>query len=155
MNERQIFNKFRKVRTETLEFAKSLPIEIIDLIPEGFSNNVRWNLGHILVAWDHGIYPNLNQERRETLHYHMTFPKGTYPNLEAETPAFEEILHKLETQLESIIENSTGKLEEPLIVPFIPRVKTLRNMFQFHIRHEERHLKSIRNIVNSIMQDTP
>ena len=40
-------------RTETLELAKSLPIEIIDLIPEGFSINIRWNLGHILVAWDH------------------------------------------------------------------------------------------------------
>lgn len=153
MNEKQIFNKFIKVRTETLELAKSIPVEIIDLVPEGFSNNIRWNLGHILVAWDHGIYPNLKQERRETLHYHSIFPKGTYPSLEAETPAFEEILNKLEVQLESIIENSMSKLEEPLIVPFIPRIKTLRNMFQFHIKHEEHHLKCIQNIMNSIMQD--
>ncbi|WP_261302917.1 DinB family protein [Paenibacillus andongensis] len=154
MNEKQIFNKFKKIRTETLNEVRDLPNNIIDLIPEGFSNNIRWNLGHILVGWDHGIFPNIKLERRESLHYHTIFPKGTVPKeCWGDEPVFKEIVSNLENQLESIIENSKGKLEQPLIVPFIPRVKTIKNMFQFHIKHEEHHLECIRKIKQILINE--
>ncbi|MEF2968555.1 DinB family protein [Paenibacillus sp. M1] len=34
---------------------------MIDVVPEGFNNSIRWNLGHILVAWDYGIFPKINE----------------------------------------------------------------------------------------------
>jgi hypothetical protein len=79
VNQDQILNKFRKIRNNTLNEVRNLPNSIIDVVPVGLSNNIRWNLGHILVAWDHGIFPNLYLERRETIHYHTIFPKGTDP----------------------------------------------------------------------------
>ncbi len=44
-----LFNQLHAFREETLQMAESLSEEAADIIPEGFNNNIRWNLGHIYV----------------------------------------------------------------------------------------------------------
>jgi len=40
----------RKTRSFLLEQLKSLGTELINQIPEGFNNNIIWNLGHMIAA---------------------------------------------------------------------------------------------------------
>jgi len=40
----------RKTRSFLLEQIKSLGTELINQIPEGFNNNIIWNLGHMIAA---------------------------------------------------------------------------------------------------------
>lgn len=59
--------------------AKGALPQHLDQIPDGFNNSIRWNLGHLLAAWDHGIFPKLGRERRIPDAYHHMFPSGTSP----------------------------------------------------------------------------
>ncbi len=141
---------FRDLRAQTLALAESTSIEIVDIVPEGFNNSIRWNLGHILVAWDHGIFPKLGEGWRIPEHYHYLFPKGTRPSdWTTEPPAYSEILEKLRGQVDDIISASTGKLDNPIAQPFL-RIKKLRGMFNFHNREEQQHLDCILRIKHAI-----
>jgi len=40
----------RKIRSFLLEQIKSLDTELINQVPEGFNNNIIWNLGHMIAA---------------------------------------------------------------------------------------------------------
>ena len=42
--------KIRKTRNFLLTIIKELTIEQLNTIPEGFSNNIIWNLGHLIAA---------------------------------------------------------------------------------------------------------
>jgi hypothetical protein len=115
-------------------------------VPSGFSNSIRWNLGHILVGWDHGIFSNLNQERKIPLKYHIMFPNGSKPSDWKEEPlSFEAILENLNIQQEQIINASRGKLDKSLAKPFL-HMTTLGEMFLFYISHESLHLGYINTI---------
>ncbi|TBL76110.1 DinB family protein [Paenibacillus thalictri] len=150
MRESIEFRTFREVRTRTLALAESSPLEIVDIVPQGFNNSIRWNLGHILVAWDHGIFPKLGEEWRVPKSYHHTFPKGTRPSgWTTEPPAYSEILEKLRSQVDDIIVASTGKLDDPIAKPFL-RIKRLRGMFHFHNREEQHHLDCMLRIKQAI-----
>lgn len=40
----------RKTRATLLELTKNLSLEQLNKVPEGFNNNIIWNLGHIIAA---------------------------------------------------------------------------------------------------------
>jgi hypothetical protein len=125
-------------------------LDIIDIVPDGFSNSIRWNLGHILVGWDHGIFPKINENRRIPLQYHRMFPNGSRPgNWEAAPPAFEEIVEKLTLQVDEIIAATDGKLDDLIAKPFM-EIKDLRGMFEFHLREEQHHLDCMLRIKAAI-----
>lgn len=147
MNESKFFRQFRELREQTLSLAESVSPDLIDIVPSGFNNSIRWNLGHILVAWDHGIFPKINESRRIPQKYHFMFPKGSRPSAwTEEPPAYEEIVSRLRSQVDEIITASDGKLNDLVAQPFL-RVKYVRGMFTFHLREEEHHLNCMRRII--------
>lgn len=42
-----LFNQLQTYREETLHLVDSLTEDMADIVPKGFTNNIRWNLGHI------------------------------------------------------------------------------------------------------------
>lgn len=42
-----LFNQLESYRKETLGLVESITEEKADVIPDGFNNIIRWNLGHI------------------------------------------------------------------------------------------------------------
>jgi hypothetical protein len=149
MNEELIFDQFAMWRNWTIASAETLSLDLVDKVPSGFSNNIRWNMGHIL-GWDHGIYQNLCQERKLSLKYHLMFSNGSKPsNWEEEPPSFVEILENLKIQQEHLIDASRGKLDTPLDKPFL-HMTTLGEMFLFQISHESLHMGYISSIKRSV-----
>ena len=45
-----LFNQLKAVRGDTINVVKELSESQADSIPEGFNNNIRWNLGHVYVV---------------------------------------------------------------------------------------------------------
>ncbi|MFD2611635.1 DinB family protein [Paenibacillus gansuensis] len=45
-----IFDQMGHVRSQTLELVEGVTEELADRIPEGFRNNIRWQLGHVYLA---------------------------------------------------------------------------------------------------------
>lgn len=154
MKEPTLIKEFKKVRQETINLVETIPIDHIDIIPEGFNNSIRWNLGHILVAWDHAIFPKLHQHWRVPEHYHFIFPKGTSPRIwKSKPPEYMEIINHLKDQVIEISEASHNKLNELLPEPFI-RIKKISGMFRFMIREEIHHQNCINRIIEAIVKAT-
>ncbi|MCR8633680.1 DinB family protein [Paenibacillus radicis (ex Xue et al. 2023)] len=150
MRENKLFVQFRELRSQTISFAESVHPDIVDIVPEGFKNSIRWNLGHILVAWDHGIFPKINESRRIPMQYHRMFPKGSRPDdWEEKPPSFQEIMDRMRLQVDEIIKASEGKMDDLISKPFL-RVKYLRGMFKFHITEEQHHLDCMVRIKEAI-----
>jgi uncharacterized damage-inducible protein DinB len=51
-----VFKVLQKSREAIAQATKGLPLELLNKIPEGFNNNVIWNLGHIVSVQQLLIY---------------------------------------------------------------------------------------------------
>jgi hypothetical protein len=152
MNEAQVFEQFRLWRRWTIELVDSLDEIIIDRIPHGFSNNIRWNIGHILVGWDHAVYTNLQKDRQLPPQYHAMFPTGSMPSLWVDTPpSLIELRNNLVKQQDELIDAARGRLEENLLEPFL-HMNTIGEIILFQLTHEALHAGIITSIRRSALK---
>lgn len=73
MREVQLFEQMKLCR----KWTRTIPEEIADQIPDSHHNNIRWNVGHILVGWDNTMFPAVHLERQMSLSYHLMFQSGS------------------------------------------------------------------------------
>lgn len=150
MYEDSVFQQFCYWRDRTLNSISNIDPEFIDIVPVGFNNNIRWNLGHVLVTWDEGIYHSLSMKRMLPKDYDSFFKRGTKPlDWETQPPSFNEIRERLESQTEQIINACRGKLDLPLKFDFLG-MKTIGEMFLFLITHESMHVGVLTSIYKSM-----
>ncbi|HET7579265.1 MAG TPA: DinB family protein [Bacillales bacterium] len=146
MTEEQLFEQMKMWRGWTVDILKMIPEEIVDEIPKGLRNNIRWNTGHILASWDHTMFPGVGLERQLSLSYHIMFPRGSKPDDWSEKPpSMEELIQKLEEQPRQIEEACKGHLGGKLAEPFL-HMTTLGEMVAFHIAHENLHVGTIKSM---------
>lgn len=146
MQEEQIFQQFKLWRKWAIDGLKQIPEHMVSIIPEGFSNNIHWNAGHILAGWDHGIFPHLDQERKLSVAFHTFFPRESSPNSwEGQPPSFQEIIAKFEEQTDMLIQACEGKLSTPLKEPFL-HMTTVGELFLFLMNHESLHMGVVKGI---------
>lgn len=90
------FNILRKARALTLKKIDGLTLEQLHIIPEGFKNNIAWNVTHLVVT-------------QQLLHYRMSgndclvsdeliesYKKGTKPEAQFSKEEFDEVLELFE-----------------------------------------------------------
>jgi hypothetical protein len=56
-----IFKAWTTSRNLYLRFFEEYSLEQLNKIPEGFSNNLIWNIGHVIVAQQSLVYRGSNQ----------------------------------------------------------------------------------------------
>ena len=146
MNEEQVFEQFKMWRRWTIELVDSLDESLLDGIPKGFLNNIRWNIGHILVGWDHAVFTNLQKDRQLPFQFHSMFPSGSMPSLWVETPpSLIELRNSLFNQQDDVIGATRGRLEERLSEPFL-HMNTIGEIILFQLIHEAFHAGVITSI---------
>ncbi|RKP53150.1 DinB family protein [Cohnella endophytica] len=146
MNEEQVFEQFRMWRSWTIDLVESLDEALLDDIPTGFSNNIRWNIGHILVGWDHAVFTNIQKDRQLSLQYHTMFPRGSMPSLWVETPpSLIELRNSLSKQQDDIVDATRGQLDRRLVEPFL-HMNTIGEIMLFQLSHEALHAGVITGI---------
>lgn len=151
MREEQLFEQMKLWRKWTVEFLRTIPVELADEIPPGHHNSIRWNTGHILVGWDNTMFRAVNMERQLPLSYHLLFPSGSKPEGWSEQPpSMKELIKKLEEQPALIEQACRGHLEEPLTASFLG-MRTLGDMVIFHMNHENLHMGIIKSMKQSLL----
>ena len=152
MSEEQLFEQMKLWRKWTIDFLKTIPDEIVDQIPPGHNNSIRWNVGHILVGWDHTIFPAVNLERQMPLSYHLMFPRGSKPeDWTEQPPAMAQLMKQLEEQAIVIEKVCKGHLEQLLEESFLG-MKTLGDMVVFHMNHENLHMGIIKSMKQMLLK---
>src|SRR5699024_10623409 len=111
MEEQLLFDQMKLIRKMTLHEFKHVTEEQADVIPEGFRNNIRWNLGHIYVV-QHALLQHhcgIELEMDEQFQQYFNSNNST-DDWEGTPTLIDEIKEKLEKQVEEIEVALKGKL---------------------------------------------
>lgn len=153
--EHEALKSFQIWRRWAIEALENADAGIVDTIPTGCNNSIRWHAGHLAVAWDRGIFQNVFREKRLPEHYASYFANGTSPSQwNGDAPALEEIITHLEEQLLVICEHMAGNWDQDLVNPFLQFTKA-SHMFFFLLSHEAMHLGQIRTFIKTLEASQP
>ncbi|WP_391209534.1 DinB family protein [Psychrobacillus sp. L4] len=156
--EQTIFHHMETVRRITEQSILKTPEEIVDIVPKGFNNNIRWNFGHIAYIQEYLVYGVLDQKINLPVEYREFFRAGTKPTDWKETPpSLADIYSVLFEQKIRIQQSLQGNLHKKLPKPFTNHFgitfHTLGETFLFSFYHEALHLETINRIYQSIIAE--
>jgi len=140
-----ILKLFADIRTQLLSVIRELPKNLLDLIPQGFSNHLHWQAGHVLAITDELVFTGSGAGSRIPQEYKTFFARGTSPaDWIGSPPDMDEILKCLEDQMKEISGTFSGKLTQPVADPgnFL-QASVIGDLFQVLIAHESTHLGMI------------
>lgn len=144
MVEDSLFQQASLVRYSTLKAAETVTEETADVILPGFSNNIRWHLGHIYTTQEWLIFYYGNEHANIPSDWNELFSPGTKPaDWKMEPPSLETLHALLTEQVPRIKETFAGRLSENTKKPFSPRpaieINKLGEMLMFTLHHEAQH----------------
>lgn len=148
MNKRQevLFEQLHTYRNELLQLVEEVSEEEADIIPNGWNNNIRWNLGHIYLDQYLWIRALTKKDVPVSMSFNDWFGFGTCPKqFTQETPSFQELIRLLKNQPDEIKERYEDRLEEP----FAPTEMGMHTIEQVLIRtifHEGLHMAQVQAI---------
>lgn len=139
----QIFDITRTSRNTLLKFLEKHTLEELNAIPEGFSNNLIWNIAHIVVIQQVLIYKlsglplNISNEIVEK------YKKGSEPGrgaTQVEVDEIKSLLFKTINQTEEDFENKifNNFQEYPTSTGFV--LKNAKDAMAFNYYHEGLHI---------------
>lgn len=144
-----LFNQLKTYREGLLFDVRDVTSEEANIVPHGFNNNIRWNLGHVYldqymwieVLTKDDLYPDsLNK----------WFGFGTNPkDFENHTPSFKELKELLEEQTSKIEALYSQRLEEEF-PPTEMGMFTIEQVLIRTIFHEGMHTQAINDLKKCI-----
>ncbi|MGM0804338.1 MAG: DinB family protein [Bacillota bacterium] len=138
-------------RHNTISTVEGLTEVEADFIPEGFNNNIRWNLGHIFLDQYDWLYHKIREDNPAPIHYRELFGYGTKPeNLQQTPPTLQELRHRLMEQVQVIGEQFGHRLHQELDEPTELGMNTFAEVLPRTFYHEGLHLGTILAIKRAI-----
>lgn len=150
MNDSQLLKQFTFWRYRTIQALEATTEEQADRLPEGFTNTVRWNLGHILVTAEFALDRFTEMQNNLPVPYPALFKAGTRPDEWTEDPpSLSELKHQLLEQ-NTRLNKLDGQLRDPLQSDFsigsYLKLETIGELLLFLMNHENLHLGTISGI---------
>jgi uncharacterized damage-inducible protein DinB len=140
------FHNFEVSRKFFLSHLESLDASLADVQPEGFNNNIRWHVGHVLTSTENLMFDYPKESSNLPSDYLNLFNRGTSPaDWKGEVPTIEELKQHLTDQLARVKEIPEERLQEKLKQSFFDFTK-FGELFNFAVFHETYHLGQIHAI---------
>jgi hypothetical protein len=141
-----LFTQLESYRSYILGVLENVTVEEAEVIPKGFNNNIRWNLGHIYLDQYLWIQAVTKEKASVPEQFNAWFGYGTSPaDFTSETPSLEELKTLLKNQPSEIVAAYGHRLEEE----FPPTEMGMHTSEQVLVRtifHEGMHLQTILDI---------
>lgn len=136
------FEVARQTRKNTLYFLDGLDEDRINTIPEGFKNNIAWNLGHILITFQILVYKNAGLEMNLPIEWIDRYKKGSFP---AERIKFDEF-EAIKEMFVPLIDKAEEDYEKGIFTHYNSyptsygiALNRVEDVFQFIYAHEAFH----------------
>ncbi|GGH21736.1 DinB family protein [Paenibacillus segetis] len=146
-----LFKQIAFVRAQILKLLDDVSEEMADQIPEGFRNNIHWNLGHIYIILERFAFHFLNLPEQLPDGFKEQFAIGSSPLTTPDTvpvPSFQELKILLQEQPERIRVALAQRLQEKIDPPYTTSsgmtLETPEQFLIFGIYHEAQHLNTIK-----------
>ncbi|MCJ8289674.1 MAG: DinB family protein [Crocinitomicaceae bacterium] len=144
-----VFKTWKTSRNIYLAYFDKYTLAQLNKIPDGFSNNLIWNIGHVIVAQQALIYKLSNLQGYISGELFERYKSGTKPTEQTS----ENEVNELKDLLISLIEKTETDFNNEKFVAFNEKVtgtgfhlKTLKDSFEFNNYHEGLHLGLMMNI---------
>ena len=137
------FNILKKSRQLTLKAINNLTIDQVNKIPKGFSNNVAWNIAHLVVTQQLLCYKFSGLDCLVTDELINNFQKGSIPSYTVSEKEFEIIKKQfidLPIKLEEDLENGVFKNYNSYTTSVDITLKDIKDAISFNNYHEGIHL---------------
>ena len=136
--------QFYRTRQNLSKALKDVSPKLFEIVPEGFNNNIHWQVGHILVTAELFLF---NGQNNLPASYTDAFKSGSKPGnwTDEVLPSVEAMLELLDKQLERINDLPKEAFTKPLAEPFIGN-KTTGELAAFGAFHEAMHLGQIQSL---------
>lgn len=149
--EQFLFKQVAFVRGQTLKLLDGVTEEMASQIPEGFRNNIRWNLGHIYLVLERFAFQYLNLPQQLPDGFNEQFSRGTSPLNTLDdiaVPTLHELKALLQEQPERIQAALAHRLQEKIDPPYTTSAGMTLEMpeqfLSFGLYHEGMHLSTIK-----------
>jgi hypothetical protein len=86
------FDILTKTRSIILYYIKELSLDQLHIIPDGFNNNIAWNIAHLVVTQQLLHYKLSGNDCLVSDELIAAYQKGTSPSVEFSQQAFDEVL---------------------------------------------------------------
>ncbi|MDH6369419.1 hypothetical protein M2444_001197 [Paenibacillus sp. PastF-3] len=143
-----VFKQIEFVRSVTVRAVEVLSEEILDIIPQGFNNNIRWNLGHIYLVQEKFAFHSARELMQLPESFERLFAKGTKPAAWSEKPpTLKVLIEMLSEQPKRIQEAMHNRLSEqvtPLTTGSGLTLNTIGEFINFTLYHEGMHFNTIK-----------
>ncbi|WP_029191022.1 DinB family protein [Ornithinibacillus scapharcae] len=138
-----LFTQLETYRKELLNLVEDVSEEEAEIIPNGFKNNIRWNLGHIYLDQYLWIEAVTKEKTAVDPGFAKWFGYGTSPkDFTEETPTLAELKTLLANQPLEIKESYADRLTE-MFPPTEMGMRTIEQVLVRTIFHEGLHLAAI------------
>lgn len=144
-----LLNQLDFIRKVSLKGIEGISEEKALVIPNGFQNNILWQLGHIFVVHEKLVLAPLEIPMEQFEKMSEYFGPGTSPaSWENEPPNLKEVIQLLEQQPKRLEQLLQGKLTEIVRHPFTTksglRLETSEQLVSFALYHEGVHISTIK-----------
>lgn len=144
-----LFNQLRVIRNNTLSSVKDLSEEQANIVPQGFNNNIRWNLGHIYLVQERFAFGFTKEPMQVPENFNELFGKDTKPSdWKIQAPTLPELTQLLDDQtkrIEAKLSDRLGELvEKPWTMPSGLTLKAIGEFLTFSMYHEGMHVQAIK-----------
>ncbi|MDF2535224.1 MAG: formate dehydrogenase [Bacillales bacterium] len=138
--------QFDLVRSRLISFIESCPEEILDILPMGHNNSIRWILGHILVSTEGFAHPLEKYKNSLPAHFYELFEKGSSIDLwVGEIPTTQELKNYLIEQQGRISFKPIHRDDTPLKSAILT-FETVGELMYMHCYHETLHLGQLQSM---------
>jgi len=139
---KQKIEVIHKTRQFILNVIQDLSIEQLNHIPEGFSNNIIWNLGHMIAAQQGVCYLRTELPARVSMDFFHAYKPGSKPEKTLSVAAVDEIkdlLFSTPDQLLHDYENGLWTNYKPWTTRYGVELTTIEDAVEFLLFHEGLH----------------
>jgi len=141
-----LYKQLETYRKELLGNVEKVTDEQAEIIPDGFNNNIRWNLGHLYLDQFLWIEALTKEASPTSKQFNQCFGFGTTAaNFTEETPSFKELKELLKAQPQEILEKYHKELDKEYS-PIDMGMHTIEQVLIRTIFHEGIHLQAINDL---------
>ncbi|WP_339301768.1 DinB family protein [Paenibacillus sp. FSL K6-2441] len=141
-----LFEQLHTYRRELMKVVEDVSEDEADIVPDGFNNNIRWNLGHVVLDQYLWIRVLTKEDMPVPMSFNQWFGYGTNPShFTDETPSLSELISLLQEQPRFIEQQYRDRLEEEY-PPTDMGMHTLEQVLVRTIFHEGLHMGAIQAI---------
>jgi uncharacterized damage-inducible protein DinB len=143
MTNEMVLRQVEVVRAITLQKVESITEDVADIMPKGFNNTIRWNVGHILIVQDQLASNFAGLPQQLSPEFVTLFGNRSRPSeWKVEPPTLQVLSNELKKQTAYIKESLYNRLQEKATKPFVRlgfRMETIGEILAFSLHHEGMH----------------